>query len=284
MTVKGGTSQACAACKYQRRRCSSECTLAPYFPANQAKTFQNAHRLFGVSNIMKILVQMETREQRDEAMRSVIYESDMRERFPVHGCCGIIRHLYAQLVQAVEELQYVQAQLAMCGEQCHSRIVDQDYSTRPERFGMNLPGDVLMGLRHVCINDAIPLEGDHHVVSENNRAYVESSEDIENHYRVQHPNYNSVAIQSQSFPPQNKTEVYYDDIPFDILADDRQSYIESKEECESRYAFWNGDVGKHPAKRVQSPGWADLHHFAGMPHSIIPYQIHESLCMINAPI
>lgn len=234
MTVKGGTSQACAACKYQRRRCSSECTLAPYFPANQPETFQNAHRLFGVANITKkILGQMETREQRDEAMRSVIYESDMREKFPVHGCCGIIRHLYAQLVQLVEELQYVQAQIAMCEEKCHNRIADQSYShsANPEQFGANLPGDVLMELRHVCINDAVPFEGiNHHLVTENNFAFVDqSNDDIANHYRV--------PIQSQSFPPQQETElVDYDEIPFDaVLADDRQSYIESKEEYESRY-------------------------------------------------
>ncbi|KAH7847039.1 hypothetical protein Vadar_021179 [Vaccinium darrowii] len=222
--MKGGTSQACAACKYQRRRCYSECPLAPYFPGNQPKTFRNSHRLYGVSNIMKILRRMETQEQRDEAMRSVIYESDMRERFPVHGCCGIIRHLYCPLMQAVEELQHVRAQLAMCADGCHNQIVDPGYfSPQPEQFGMNLPGDVLVGL---------------HVTSENNRVYVESNSDTLNHHTIQYPNYNSVAIQTQlfpyqSFPAQQETEVDYDDIPIDTLADDRQSYIESKEECES---------------------------------------------------
>ncbi|KAH7845661.1 hypothetical protein Vadar_004534 [Vaccinium darrowii] len=237
--MKGGTSQACAACKYQRRRCYSECPLAPYFPGNQPKMFRNSHRLYGVSNIMKILRRMETQEQRDEAMRSVIYESDMRERFPVHGCCGIIRHLYCQLMQAVEELQHVRAQLAMCADGCHNQIVDPGYfSPLPEQFGMNLPGDVLVGVQHFSINEAIPFEGHHHVTSEDNHVYVESNGDTLNHHTIQYPNYNSVAIQTQLFsfhlfPTQQETEVDFDDIPIDTLADDRQSYIESKEECES---------------------------------------------------
>nr|CAD1818355.1 unnamed protein product [Ananas comosus var. bracteatus] len=56
MMAKGGTSRpACAACKHQRRKCTADCPLALYFPADQPKQFQNAHRLFGVSNILRIL-------------------------------------------------------------------------------------------------------------------------------------------------------------------------------------------------------------------------------------
>ncbi|RVW35523.1 LOB domain-containing protein 27 [Vitis vinifera] len=53
MTLKGGTSQACAACKYQRRKCSSECPLAPYFPPDQPKMFANAHRLLVSATSLK---------------------------------------------------------------------------------------------------------------------------------------------------------------------------------------------------------------------------------------
>ncbi|GFZ03659.1 LOB domain-containing protein 27 [Actinidia rufa] len=103
MTLKGGTSQACAACKYQRRRCSSECPLAPYFPPDQPKMFQNAHKLFGVSNILKILKQLNT-VQKMEAMRSIIYQANIRDRFPVHGCCWVMSQLQYQIQQAEEEL------------------------------------------------------------------------------------------------------------------------------------------------------------------------------------
>ncbi|KAJ4828405.1 hypothetical protein Tsubulata_027358 [Turnera subulata] len=112
MTIKGGAHQACAVCKYQRRRCTKECPLAPYFPADQQKVFQNAHRLFGVKNITNILRQVPD-TLKEEAMRSIKYQSDMRARFPVHGCLGIVCQLQMQLQQTIEEFRYVNAQLAM---------------------------------------------------------------------------------------------------------------------------------------------------------------------------
>ncbi|KAF5961769.1 hypothetical protein HYC85_002978 [Camellia sinensis] len=248
MTVKGGTSQACAACKYQRRKCSSECPLAPYFPANQPKMFQNSHRLFGVCNIMKILRQLDNQDQKDEAMKSVIYESDMREKFPVHGCCGIIRHLYGQLVQAVEELQYVQARLVICREECHNQVVDHHFPPSSElQLGMNSTGNGLIVLQHHSpgANAMMPLDANQFVMNGNNGVYVEPNDDIVKGLWIQHPNYNNsgndhVGIQSQLnipesevFPIQQQIEIDYDDIPFDTIADDRQSYIESKEACDS---------------------------------------------------
>ncbi|KAI3841416.1 hypothetical protein MKW92_026261 [Papaver armeniacum] len=116
MTVKGGTNHACAACKYQRRKCAPDCALAPYFPHDQPKMFQNAHRLFGVSNIQKILKPL-TPNLKKEATRSIIYESNMRARFPVSGCQGVIIQLEYQLQQAALELHYVRAQLEMYRQQ-----------------------------------------------------------------------------------------------------------------------------------------------------------------------
>ncbi|KAF3444742.1 hypothetical protein FNV43_RR14435 [Rhamnella rubrinervis] len=116
MTIKGGTSQACAACKYQRRRCSKECALAPYFPAEKAKEFQNAHRLFGVRNIMNILKQVPP-QQKEDAMTSIIFESDMRAQYPIRGCMGIISQLHIQIQQVIDELRMVQSKIAICKEQ-----------------------------------------------------------------------------------------------------------------------------------------------------------------------
>nr|XP_010935456.1 LOB domain-containing protein 22-like [Elaeis guineensis] len=112
MTVKGGTSQACAACKYQRRRCSADCPLAPYFPPEQPKQFQNAHRLFGVSNIIKILNKLEP-PHKAEAMRSIIYEANVRDRYPVHGCLGLIFTLHLQIQHTQLELDAINAQLSL---------------------------------------------------------------------------------------------------------------------------------------------------------------------------
>ena len=45
----------CAACKILRRRCGDKCVLAPYFPPTEPAKFTIAHRVFGASNIIKLL-------------------------------------------------------------------------------------------------------------------------------------------------------------------------------------------------------------------------------------
>ncbi|KAK7266296.1 hypothetical protein RIF29_18939 [Crotalaria pallida] len=113
MAIKVGTNKACAACKYQRRRCSNECPLAPYFPADKPKTFSNAHRLFGVCNITRILKQVKPHEK-DEAMKSIIFESDVRAKYPVEGCYGVIKHYNYAIAGAMEELRYFRMLLMSC--------------------------------------------------------------------------------------------------------------------------------------------------------------------------
>ncbi|KAG5522867.1 hypothetical protein RHGRI_034867 [Rhododendron griersonianum] len=115
MSLTGDTTTLqppCAACKHQRRECANDCPLAPYFPPHQPKTFRNVHRLFHVASVMKTLRLDPT--QRAEAMKSIIYQADMREKFPVHGCLGclgVIRRLEHQTDLALEELRDVGSQL-----------------------------------------------------------------------------------------------------------------------------------------------------------------------------
>ncbi|KAG6485884.1 hypothetical protein ZIOFF_054451 [Zingiber officinale] len=45
----------CAACKLLRRRCTDKCMLAPYFSPSDLQKFTNVHRIFGASNIIKVL-------------------------------------------------------------------------------------------------------------------------------------------------------------------------------------------------------------------------------------
>ena len=45
----------CAACKILRRRCAEKCVLAPYFPPTDPLKFTIAHKVFGASNIIKLL-------------------------------------------------------------------------------------------------------------------------------------------------------------------------------------------------------------------------------------
>ncbi|QHO17105.1 LOB domain-containing protein 27-like [Arachis hypogaea] len=113
---KGGANKACAACKFQRRRCTKDCILSPYFPSDKPTTFTNAHRLFGVCNMTRILSKIKP-EQRDECMQSIIFESDMRAQFPVGGCLSII-HLYQDhLAKVNAELHNVQRWIAYFKQQ-----------------------------------------------------------------------------------------------------------------------------------------------------------------------
>jgi len=52
---KQGAPSPCAACKLLRRRCAQDCVFAPYFPADEPHKFANVHRVFGASNVNKML-------------------------------------------------------------------------------------------------------------------------------------------------------------------------------------------------------------------------------------
>ncbi|OEL31502.1 LOB domain-containing protein 22 [Dichanthelium oligosanthes] len=108
----GGQNQACAACKYQRRKCNADCPLAPYFPADQQRRFLNAHRLFGVSKIQKTLRRIDP-ERGADAMRTLIFQSEARAADPVGGCVSIIEALQGQIDRTQLELAYVKQQIAI---------------------------------------------------------------------------------------------------------------------------------------------------------------------------
>ncbi|CAN6340178.1 unnamed protein product [Urochloa humidicola] len=108
----------CAACKILRRRCVDRCVLAPYFPPTEPHKFATAHRVFGASNIIKLLQDL-PEEHRADAVSSMVYEASARIRDPVYGCAGAIcqlqkqvNDLKAQLARAHAELTGARAQHA----------------------------------------------------------------------------------------------------------------------------------------------------------------------------
>uniref|UniRef100_A0A803LD89 LOB domain-containing protein n=1 Tax=Chenopodium quinoa TaxID=63459 RepID=A0A803LD89_CHEQI len=123
--ISNGT-QACAACKYQRRKCASDCALAPYFPHDRQRQFLNAHKLFGVSNITKIIRNLNPPDK-DIAMRTIIYQSDARAKDPVGGCYRIIRDLHHQIAYCKAELDLVLQQLDLCKAQLYQQQHAQLY-------------------------------------------------------------------------------------------------------------------------------------------------------------
>ncbi|KAG0495820.1 hypothetical protein HPP92_000511 [Vanilla planifolia] len=90
----------CAACRLLHRRCSAECILAPYFPAENPHKFVVVHKVFGASHVVKMLQRVEE-TWREDAVKSLVYEAYARVRDPVHGCTIAIFYLQ----RCVEELQ-----------------------------------------------------------------------------------------------------------------------------------------------------------------------------------
>ncbi|KAK9061237.1 hypothetical protein SSX86_018417 [Deinandra increscens subsp. villosa] len=100
----------CAACKILRRRCVEKCVLAPYFPPTEPLKFTIAHRVFGASNIIKLLQEL-PESQRTDAVSSMVYEANARLRDPVYGCAGAIFQLQKQVSELQAELAKAQAEV-----------------------------------------------------------------------------------------------------------------------------------------------------------------------------
>ncbi|CAI9773919.1 unnamed protein product [Fraxinus pennsylvanica] len=100
----------CAACKILRRKCDENCVLAPYFPPSEPMKFAMAHRVFGASNIIKLLQRL-PENQREDAVNSMVYEASARTRDPVYGCAGTICQLQNQVIELQTELAKAHAQI-----------------------------------------------------------------------------------------------------------------------------------------------------------------------------
>ncbi|XP_059644233.1 LOB domain-containing protein 36-like [Cornus florida] len=101
----------CAACKFLRRKCKQECVFAPYFPANQSQKFANVHKVFGVSNVAKLLGELKAGE-REDAVNSLAYEAETRLRDPVYGCVGLISVLEHRLKEVKIDVYNAKKELA----------------------------------------------------------------------------------------------------------------------------------------------------------------------------
>uniref|UniRef100_J3M782 LOB domain-containing protein n=1 Tax=Oryza brachyantha TaxID=4533 RepID=J3M782_ORYBR len=107
----GGTGSPCAACKFLRRKCQPDCVFAPYFPPDNPQKFVHVHRVFGASNVTKLLNELSP-YQREDAVNSLAYEADMRLRDPVYGCVGVISVLQHQLRQLQQDLTRARYELS----------------------------------------------------------------------------------------------------------------------------------------------------------------------------
>uniref|UniRef100_A0A803KMJ6 LOB domain-containing protein n=1 Tax=Chenopodium quinoa TaxID=63459 RepID=A0A803KMJ6_CHEQI len=109
--MASSSNSPCAACKFLRRKCQPECVFAPYFPPDQPQKFANVHKVFGASNVTKLLNELHP-HQREDAVNSLAYEADMRLRDPVYGCVGVISLLQHQLRQLQVDLSCARTELS----------------------------------------------------------------------------------------------------------------------------------------------------------------------------
>ncbi|KAG0539958.1 hypothetical protein BDA96_03G367200 [Sorghum bicolor] len=100
----------CAACKLLRRRCAQECPFAPYFSPHEPHKFAAVHKVFGASNVSKLLLEVAEGERADAAS-SLVYEANLRLRDPVYGCMGAISMLQQQVNALEAELEAVRAEI-----------------------------------------------------------------------------------------------------------------------------------------------------------------------------
>ena len=118
----------CAACKFLRRKCVPDCIFAPYFPPEEPHKFANVHKIFGASNVTKLLNDI-LPHQREDAVNSLAYEAEARVRDPVYGCVGAISFLQMQVERLQEELDAANADLIQYASCCNHRYNHQNMAT-----------------------------------------------------------------------------------------------------------------------------------------------------------
>ncbi|XP_049411083.1 LOB domain-containing protein 25-like isoform X1 [Solanum stenotomum] len=121
----------CSACKLLRRRCTKDCIFLPHFPPAEPHKFIVVHRIFGASNITKMLQQEIPMDNREDAVISMVYEATARLRDPVYGSVGIISalqkhifHLQSELNEASAEAMSLRTQLSNASTSLPSSLLE----------------------------------------------------------------------------------------------------------------------------------------------------------------
>ncbi|OMP02438.1 hypothetical protein COLO4_11096 [Corchorus olitorius] len=131
----------CAACKYLRRRCAPDCIFSPYFPPTNPQRFVSVHRIYGASNVAKLLQQLPT-HLRAEAADSLYLEAQCRVEDPVYGCVGRISLLQHEIHKAETQLVKTQAEIAVLKSQSTQLGHDDDlqalqFESQSDAIGLN---------------------------------------------------------------------------------------------------------------------------------------------------
>ncbi|GLJ42449.1 hypothetical protein SUGI_0879650 [Cryptomeria japonica] len=108
--------ESCAACRWNRKKCSEECVLAPHFPCADPEKFAIVQKVFGTNYILKLVQGIES-EVRASAVKNMVYEASVRVKDPINGTASIVHELMekigkleSQLAEKNEELMNMRSQ------------------------------------------------------------------------------------------------------------------------------------------------------------------------------
>ncbi|BFI14886.1 hypothetical protein MPTK1_5g07270 [Marchantia polymorpha subsp. ruderalis] len=130
------SSSPCAGCKFLRRKCPPECIFAPHFPADQPLKFENVHKIFGASNVTKILQDL-PESSRADAVTSLAFEAEARMKDPVYGCSGSISLTETRIKELQEEVQELMDQINYLEDKKRMRQTQESSSTPNPSTGDN---------------------------------------------------------------------------------------------------------------------------------------------------
>ena len=105
-----------------------DCIFAPYFPPEEPSKFTHVHKIFGASNVSKLLHEV-LPHQREDTVSSLAYEAEARVRDPVYGCVGAISFLQLQVERLQKELDAANAELAYYACACYNNYHPNIWST-----------------------------------------------------------------------------------------------------------------------------------------------------------
>ncbi|XP_038886742.1 LOB domain-containing protein 22-like [Benincasa hispida] len=152
-------STACAACKFQRRKCSADCPLAPYFPAHRLQDFQNVRKLFGVKNVLKTLADLEP-DNRFKAVECMIFEANCRASDLAGGCYKIIAKLQSEITlleaqhrAVLRQLRFFRQTTAAAISQRGSILSELDFDCKPGLTSLLLDCDYLSDRLNMMENE-----------------------------------------------------------------------------------------------------------------------------------
>ncbi|CAL9103481.1 unnamed protein product, partial [Musa acuminata var. zebrina] len=138
-------------CRFLRRKCQPDCVFAPYFPPDQPQKFVHVHRVFGASNVTKLLNELHP-YQREDAVNSLAYEADMRLRDPVYGCVGVISILQHQLRQLQMDLSCAKSELSKYRSAAAAAAATAAAGTSSASFGETIPVTSATGHGFINLN------------------------------------------------------------------------------------------------------------------------------------